>query len=351
VKAQDLPPSEDRSVQRRVWPLFVGGVALVLALLGTIVVTRLRREPSVPPSPHVASELGAVPIPNEPWDTIVREEEDWLRLPEDQLLVEAFRPNRADEDLLVDRATLVASLSGPRARGLTGVAPAFDGTELVDGCVPPADCPELAFVRATEHAEVVALSRRADGDRAGAVRLLSATIEAAMGLARSGRGAMSQVVGTAMLARAVTVAFIIDNIDRAEGQPLDVGLATTLTEVHSLKVDLGRGWIGESLRVEPALRGIWDGAEMRTRFLFDERAAAQGIYDTYDGCVAFARGQAPGPPPMANIPGVVDEDWRIAPLDALRIIDRIPLECGPTLDVARTNLQVAQRRAAQILKR
>ncbi len=292
-------------------------------------------------------------MPNEPWQSIAAHEDQWLALREEALLVGLFHAELADEGVLVDRATLVASLAEPRRMGVTSLAPAFDGAALVDGCVgPPTQCPGLALVRAAQHAEVVALLRWADGDRDGAARLLSATLEAAMGLTRSGRTAMAQVIGTAMLARAATVALVVDHIDRVEGQPLHVGLASSLTEVASLEVDLGRGWIGESLWVEPTLRGMWEGTQVRTRLLFDEGGAARAIYDTYEGCVAFARGRAPSPPPMAYVPGVVDDDdWRIAPGDALRIIDGIPLECSRSMDLARRNLQVAQQRARRILER
>lgn len=351
-------PQDDRRTDtpRRVWPLLGAGALVLLALLSAIVAARLGREPSLPPSPHDASELGPIPVPNEPWQSIVAAEDEWLAVPEESLLRDEFDADLPDARVLRDRAGIVALLVRVERAAMLGmearVDGAFTGAPLVDGCAgSPSECNGLVLVRAAEQAEVVAVSRWAAGDGPGSARLLAAVMVASMGLARTGRDAMGQVVGLSMLARAVTVAFVLDRIDRSEGRALDPSLAAALGEVGALDVDLGRGWIGESLWVDGALRQVVEHGERRTLLLFDEGAAAREIYDTYEACIAFARGQAPSPPPMASIPGVVDADWRIAPLDALRIIDGIPLECGPVIDVARTKLRIAQDRARRILER
>jgi hypothetical protein len=333
-----------------------GAAGLLVALLVAIAVVRLTREPSLPPPPYDAAELGEIPVPNEPWQSIVAAERDWLAVDEETLLRDQLDSTRPDHELALDRAGVVAALASIERSTWVGVEARVDGTftgaPIVDGCAGPADdCGGLVFMRAAKQADIVALSRWAQGDRAGAARLLRAVMLAAMGLARTGRDAMAQVVGLAMLAHAVTAAFVLDRSDRAEGATLDPALAETLREMSLLEVDLGRGWVGESLGVDPALRHVLEHSEWRTRLFFDEGSAARAIYDTHDACVAFARGEAPSPPPMVDIPGVTADDVRIAPLDALGIIDAVPLECARVIDVAQTHLRTSRDRAQRILQR
>jgi len=356
MSVEDGPVTTSPVGTRRVWPFVIVAVGLVVALFGAIVALRLTREASLPPPPHAAVELGVIPASNEPWDTVIRQRDDWLVVPEESLLREELSGDLPGERLPGDRAAVETLLARVDRAGWAElearVDAAFTGVPLVDGCgTAPSECDSLPWVRAAQLAVVVAVSRWAVGDRAGAARLLAAVMVSAMGLARTGRDSMTQTVGLVVLSRAVTVAFALDRIDRAEGQALDPTLATTLHEVSTLEVDLGRGWIGESLWVEPLLRDVIDGAQTRTLLFFDEGAAARELYETYDACVAYARGEQARPPPMANIPGVSDVDFRMAPLDALQLIDGVPLECGAVLELGMSNLRISRERARGALER
>ncbi len=320
-----------------------------LALLVAIVGVRLAQERPLPPAPHTSEELGPLPAPGGPWDTLVREEARLRVTLGPDTLRDRLAPDQPDAALVLDRDAVALELAEVDLAELDRLIPILEqlygAGPIVDGCADPlAGCSGLTTLRAQHHAELVVLVRWLAGDDEGARALLAGALVANAGLTRTGRTVITQLVGVSALTRAVNLAVALAQAGLVLGPVVEGALASVARE----EPDLGRGWIGEVLLAERTLHTVGSGS-VAERLFFDRTEAARQVYATQEACIAYARDPgAPRPAPVAAPTG--PSHWVLSETTSLAFMEAMLVDCADPIDRGRGRLETARRRAASLAR-